>query len=86
MCEVVDSRSANKASTETQNKDFTYLNRHGDSNMTITRQIRVKHFVAGYFFLNLNTLYDTRSTQSNFRQFISFDTFPENTPPTMLIK
>lgn len=49
MCEVVDSRSANKASTEAQNKGLTYLNRHGDSDMTITRQIRVKYLGAGHF-------------------------------------
>lgn len=81
MCEVVDSRSANKASTETQNKDLTYLNRHGDSNMTITRHREI--LCSGSFFY---TLYSTGSTQSNFGSFISFDTFPENTPTTMLIK
>lgn len=48
MCEVVDSRSANRASTEAQNKDFTYLDRHGDSNMTITRQSEI--LSSGSFF------------------------------------
>lgn len=45
MCEVVDSRSANKASMETRNKDFTYLNHPDDS----IGQKTVKVFGAGHF-------------------------------------